>query len=418
MMKCLKFCLIYSFLLAFMPLHASDTLHINLYRADSIFIAKNYYLLASGMNIEASKAALLQSKLYPNPVFTADLNAYDPQNQRPFHLGSTGQMSFQLEQLILLGGKRKAEIEMARTNVLIAELEFNELVRQLKFRLHTGLFNIGAQQELLAIYNGQLNLLDSIMVAYEVQVNKGNIPLKDLVRLQSVYLHLNNSKADVLKEFYTSQAELQQLLQTTDVIVFDHGKEDVTAYIKNYSLEYLKEEALGNNPSVQLMEQSDILAEEYLKFQKRMAVPDLRLFTSYDQRGGAFNNQVNIGFSMDLPLWNQNRGNIKAAGFRIKETEFYLHALRIQVVTELQNYYAFYTRNVEDYTRSFILYDSDFEITLKGMSDNFQKDNISLIEFVDFFEAYNQALTELSRVKMQLVISAEQMNLSIGKDLY
>jgi cobalt-zinc-cadmium efflux system outer membrane protein len=54
----------------------------------------------------------------------------------------------------------------------------------------------------------------------------------------------------------------------------------------------------------------------------------------------------------------------------------------------------------------------------KRQIDNFQKRNVSIIEFIDFFEAYNQALTELARIRTQLVISGEQLNLLIGKDIY
>ncbi len=64
------------------------------------------------------------------------LNAYDPQNDKVLHVGPTGQKSFQIDQLILLGGKRKSQIELARTDVAIAELEFQNLARQLKFKLH------------------------------------------------------------------------------------------------------------------------------------------------------------------------------------------------------------------------------------------------------------------------------------------
>jgi cobalt-zinc-cadmium efflux system outer membrane protein len=92
------------FFLSVYSSNAQDTLHINLQTADSLFLKNNFYLLASSMNIEAQKAQIIQAKVYPNPVFTADLNAYDPQNNKIFHIGQTGEKSFQFEQLILLGG--------------------------------------------------------------------------------------------------------------------------------------------------------------------------------------------------------------------------------------------------------------------------------------------------------------------------
>lgn len=403
---------------SFLQAQSSDTLYVNLRQADSIFLANNYYLLASSMNIEAGKARIIQARLYPNPVFTMDLNAYDPENQRAFHVGATGQKFFQLEQLILLGGKRKAEIELAKTDVEIAELEFQNLLRQLKFKLHTELMEIGQQQVLLNKYDAQLALLDSIITAYEVQVNKGNIPLKDFVRLKGMYLNLNNDRAELLKEHFSSQADVQVLLQTQNVVVFRFSDEDLKDYIKVKSLDELKSEALNHHPDLQIMRRNKDYADKYLKLQKRMAVPDMTVFTSYDQRSGAFNNQVNVGISMPLPFWNHNQGNIREARWKIRETGYLTDAMQLEVLSNLQNHFALYTQTVVEYQKATRLYNEDFDITFKGMSENFQKRNVSLIEFVDFFESYNLVLAELARMKTQLVTSAELLNLSIGKDVY
>ena len=126
--------------LSILNLKAADTLKINIKQADSLFLKNNFQLLASAMNIDVQKAQIIQAKLYPNPVFTADVNAYDPENKQAFHVNNSGQKGFQLEQLILLGGKRKAQIELAKTNVKISELEFQQLVSQLKFQLHGSMY--------------------------------------------------------------------------------------------------------------------------------------------------------------------------------------------------------------------------------------------------------------------------------------
>jgi cobalt-zinc-cadmium efflux system outer membrane protein len=395
-----------------------DTLKINLKQADDIFISNNFYLLASSMNIEAQKAQIIQAKLYPNPIFTADLNAYDPDNNRPFHIGQTGQKLFQYEQLILLGGKRKSEIEMAKTNAKIAELEFQQLVRQLKFRLHSDLFAIGQHQFLLSRYNRQLALLDTLLSAYQVQADKGNVPLKDVVRLKGAYLKLNNDRAELFQHYYEALANIQTLLQTDAPIDFIFSEEEIENYIKLNSLTDIKSEALQNRLELLIIQQDKILAEQYLTYQKRLAVPDINLFTSYDQRGGAFNNQVNAGIAIPLPFWNRNQGNIKSSQFKLKEADYNLQAMQNEIMIGLQNNYAFYSQTVSEYRQAIRLYNEDFEITVKGMIDNFQKQNVSIIEFIDFFEAYNEVLTELARIKTQLVISAEQLNLLIGKDIY
>jgi cobalt-zinc-cadmium efflux system outer membrane protein len=167
-----------------------------------------------------------------------------------------------------------------------------------------------------------------------------------------------------------------------------------------------------------MIQQDQMLARQLLSYNKRLAVPDINLFASYDQRGGAFTNQINSGIAIPLPLWNRNQGNIRAMQYRIQETEYLQQAAHQETLNGLQNNFALYTQTVAEYQKVKRVYGDDFEITIKGMSDNFKKRNVSMIEFVDFFESYNQVLAELARMKTQLVTSAELLNLSVGKDIY
>lgn len=397
---------------------AQDTLKINLHQADSIYLVSNFYLMAASMNVDAQKAQIIQAKLYPNPVFTAEINAYDPENKKMLHTGRSGQKMFQVEQLILLGGKKRSEIEMAKTNAKIAALEFEQLSRQLKFRLHKDLFTIGQQQFLLERYNSQLALLNTLLTSYQVQADKGNIPLKDVVRLKGAYVKLNNDRAELLQDFFSAQSSLQALLQTSSIVMFLFSENEIEKYIKLATLQDIKEDALLNHPDLLIMQHNKLLAEQNSRYQKQLAVPDVNLFSAYDQRSGAFNNQVNAGVSVPLPIWNKNQGNIRAAQFKMHEADYNLMALKNELAANIQNAYLLYTQTIAEYRKVNTLYNDDFEITVKGMTDNFQKRNVTIIEFVDFFEAYNEVLTEMSRIKTQLVISGEQLNLLTGKDIF
>ncbi|HQQ94166.1 MAG TPA: TolC family protein [Bacteroidia bacterium] len=396
----------------------NDTIRVTLLQADSIFLKTNYYLLASAMNIEASKAQILQAKLYPNPVFTAEFNAYDPQNDIIFHTGPTGQKSFQFQQLVLLGGKRSSEIEMAKTNAAIAELEFQQLVRELKFKLHSQLFSVAQLLFLLNKQNHQLDLLDTLLSAYKIQTDKGNLPVKDFVRLKGTYLKLNNNRAELYRMLYTIQSDLQKLLNIHGFIRFSFEEKELEAYIRNTAMDQLISEALLNRPEMLIMHNNNVLAQQYLRYQKSQAVPDLNIYTAYDQRGGAFVNQWNAGVSLPLPLWNRNQGNIAMSRYKIKESEFNLASVQNEITSDIENSYALYSHSVSEYLKSKQLYNQEFETTVEGMTENFQKRNVSIIEFVDFFEAYNDVLSELVRTRIQLVEMAERLNLLVGKDIY
>jgi cobalt-zinc-cadmium efflux system outer membrane protein len=394
------------------------TISLTLKQADSIFITKNFDLLASSMNIEAQKAQIIQARIYPNPVFTAEINAYNPGKNKAFDIGPAGQKSFMVEQLILLGGKRKKEIDLAKTNSTIAEMEFQDLLRNLKYELHAGLFTLNQQRYLLNIYNQQLVLLDKIISAYDEQSKKGNIPLKEVVRIKGVYLSLNNSRAELLKMHFEDLAKVQSILQTDLVVIPVVNEKELSAKIKANTLSDLKDVALKSRPDYLINQQNIVAAEQYLAYQKSLAVPDVNLFGSYDQRGGAFVNQLNVGVSIPLPVWNRNQGNIKASRYVVKQSEYSEQGLKAKIFTELQSNFLIYNQTIGEYQKITQLYNSDFETTMTGMSDNFQKRNISLIEFVDFFESYNNAMAEIARIKIQLAVSAEQLNLTVGKEIY
>ncbi len=410
--------LFFSSVLFVVNAQAADTLKINLQQADSLFLVHNYYLLAASLKVGAQEAQIVQAKLYPNPIFSTLLTAYDPVNDKAFHVNSTGHKEFQLEQLLVLGGKRKSSIAIAELDAKIALLEFHRLVQQLKFQLHNDLYKLRQQQILLDRYSEQLSLLDTILTAHEAQVAKGNIPLQELVRLKGVYLNLNNERATLLTDYLQVQSNLQILLHTTKPVLFEHSKHDVDKYLKTQEFDRLLNEALVHQPNLLIAQQEVALASQHWQYQKRMAIPDINLFVGYDQRSGAFDNQINAGIAIPLPIWDRNQGNIKSSALRLKATQYLLEAHEIELIVELQNTLTVYEHAMSEYQKAMTLYNEDFDITFNGMLTNFKKRNISLIEFVDFFEAYNDVLAEMGRITTHLVQAAEQLNLLVGKEVF
>ncbi len=398
--------------------HAADTLSVSIPQADSIFLKENLQLIAAQYNINYQKALVIQSKVYPNPTFTADFNAYDPNTKQYFRTGQTGQKAFALEQLILLGGKRKAQIDIAKKEADVAAYELEDLIRNLKFTLHNSLYTVKQQVNVLKKYNEQLALLDTIIQSYEIQTAKGNIAAKEVVRLKAVYLKINNERADVLESYNEEMATLRLLLNTRDVVTPKLGKRDDDKFRKVLDVESLYNTAMSNRPDVKMSALQSDVAALTLKLEKRNAIPDLALNSSYDQRGGAFNNQVNVGVAFDLPVWNRNRGNIMAARQQVNISNTNKAQLGEIVYNDVQHAVAMYNRSVAEYFKTKDFYNSDFDIVFKGLSENFQKRNISLLEFVDFLESYNESITELQRVQAQVSVAAEKINQTVSSEIF
>lgn len=280
---------------------ASDTLSLRLAEADSVFLQQNLALLAGSYNVRAADAQVLQARLYPNPVFSADFNAYDPENQQVFHTGSTGQKAFSVDQILLLGGKRKTQVELARQNAGLAQLELEDLLRNLKYTLRTSFYNAHLYEAGIRKYSEQLHLIDTIIASYTVQAAKGNIPVKDVVRLKSVALKLINERSDLAAQLAEEQSRLRTLLRT-DAYVQSLADPPDARLLLPVVPEAFIDSALVRRPDLRAAQLQRTAAVTNLKLQRQLAIPDASVGASYDQRGGAFNNQVNLGFSIGLPL--------------------------------------------------------------------------------------------------------------------
>lgn len=399
-------------------LHAADTLRVNLRQADSLFLASNYRLLTAALNVDAQRAQIVQARLYPNPVVTADLNALDPENERAFHVGRTGQMALQVEQLILLGGKRQAQVELAKTNTELAELELEDLMRHLRFELRKSYFAIGRHVFLLDRYTRQLEQLESLITAYSEQAAKGNVALKDLVRLKSEYLDLINVRAQIFEELFTEQATLQILLRTDRFVLPDTATAAYNRYISRFDDAFLLDAALSARPDYRATERLVAFSTQNTRLQRALAKPDVTVFGAYDQRSGAFVNQVNIGASMPLPVWNRNQGNIQSAKIGEQMAALGREELRTTIAVEIANRNRAYNQALAEYRKMLEIFNEDYDRILEGIADNFKRGNVNLVEFLDFFQAYTDALGTVSNVRQQLGLTAEHLNFLTATELF
>ena len=107
-----------------------------------MFLDCNLQLLAQRYNIDANEALVLQAKLWPNPNFSVGHTLYSAQLHQFFPTGYNDETTFELDQVILLAGKRNKQIKLAQANVNLTRYQFFDLLRTLKYTLRTDFFNI------------------------------------------------------------------------------------------------------------------------------------------------------------------------------------------------------------------------------------------------------------------------------------
>ncbi|QDK81822.1 TolC family protein [Spirosoma sp. KCTC 42546] len=398
---------------------AQDSLHISLRQADSLFLKNNLLLLAERFRIDASQAQVLQASLYDNPNVTLEVSSFNSETRRVLDVGRQGEKIISVQQLLYTAGKRNKRIALASEAARLTELELLDLLRGLRFDLRSRFYSIYFQQLTLNRFNQQIATLETTVSAYEKQYERNNISLRELLRLKALLFQLNNDRTEIVFQLADDQRALRTLLSVDQPI--QPRVRDAT--LPRYHLptqpdDTLQQMALRNRPDLKASESLIRQAELNYNLQKSLAVPDLRVGGTYDQAGSYIQNYVGLSVSADIPVFNRNQGAIRAARSQINYQSQLQRQKAIQVgnevVTSLQKVREV-ERRVQSIERSFT---DQFDELNRGVIISFQKGNLTLIEFVDLIEAYNDSVRQLNRLKADRISAYEELNYLVGEELF
>lgn len=384
---------------------------MSLLECENAFQQNNLQLLAEQYSINMADADILQAKIWELPQMSGYINAYNPQDKRVLDAGRA--KGFEVTQLIYMGGKKKNEIAFARSNKELAQLQFSQLLVELRTQLHTNYYNLYYEKLKLENTNKQLGYMNDLLKAYKVQSAKGNVSLKDEVRLQSIVIQLNNDKVNINKNLLEFEQNLKVLTGITENIEPQISDEEAKLVLTAQPFgddEELKRKALENNADylfiLKLIDNSKL----YALWQKSLNVPDLNVGAEYDQASGTFNNEINLKVGIPIPLWKSNKGNVEKANFAIKQNQKNAEFQKLNLETKVQSAFQIWKTQYEQLSEIKATDLSNLDLVYDGMLKNFRNGNISLIEFTDFMESYRQTALQIYDMKNDLMESAIKLN--------
>ena len=401
-----------------------DSLNISLLQAESSFISNNRSLLAEKCNINATKAQIIQAKLFTNITFAATQNVINPEYQtngsrKWFDTSDKGETSAQVQKLFRLAGKRNKQIQIAELSANREEQIYFDLLRTLKYTLRSDFYNLFYLNQIVKVYDKEIASMHKLIDAYQSQVEKGFISKKELLRLRSALFTLENEKIGFTSQIISTQNEFNVVLHTSNIFYIPQFDAII---LNQLSPESLKVQALIDTAYIYRydlkMAQSDWKINEVnLAYQRSMAVPDLTLSAGWDKNGGFIHNYNYIGMQIDLPFFNRNQGNIKSAQYTLEYSKLKLQSAEEIVKSDVLGAYANLLENNRLYNKFDNSFITDLDQLNLEMLKNFEKKNISLIEFLDYYDAYKQNAVQLNTLLYNRLNAFENLNFSIGKDV-
>lgn len=407
-----------------------EILRLTPVQIEALFLEQNLQLVAEKMNIDIVDAEIVQAKLWDNPnLSVSGVNLWSTTKQREgesevipplFGLfAKNTQFSIELSQLIQTANKKGKLVAREKISKDITIQEFETVLRGLKTELRKSVNETIYLQSYLKILQTEQEYFAHLIESYQKQILKGNVAKLDVLRLQSSLLELENESNEISMALNEQLKQLKTLL-SVDPFTYIEIDDIVTSKIEptSISLTHLLLQAEENRIEVRKEKLHTQYFEKSLAYEKAQRIPDITLSANYDRYGGVWKDFIGFGISFDLPFINRNQGAIKAARIG-RDQSIYSERQRVnEIQHEVTEAYANYIQVYHFYQK---VSNNELLIELDSMLDIYSKNllnkNISMIEYIDFMEAYKSNKQTVLAAYKNVQIQFEELQYIIGTEI-
>lgn len=313
---------------------------LSLTEARRLAFLRNWDILAAKSDVDTATAQGIVSHEFPNPTASLSTMKINVDNHPSGTTTGNGLWDRNydtiaaINQLVEIGGKRRARQESAGAGVRGAEARLSDTRR---------LLNAGVTQAYVGVLLSERKrqiLLDSAAslrkeaTIAEARQKAGEISLADRTQIEIAAQRLELDAQSAEADAHKARVDLEVLLGEKQ----PEGKVQLAD-----ELEPLAEPPSSTNNAMALARRPDIIAAESarrkagadLHLQKAMRIPDPTFLAQYEHEPPDQPNSVGVGVSFPLPLWNRNRGNIRAAEAALDQAENQYEKTSAQAVADI-----------------------------------------------------------------------------------
>lgn len=395
---------------------------ITLTDLENQFIQNNTQLLASKFTIDKVQAEIIQEKLWPNPTLSiSEVNlwkTYTVETQ-PYLFGKYGQnqqIAVELEQLIETAGKRKKRVALKQLEQQSAAFDYEEILRELRKDLRLAFHQLNRIQQEETQLKDMVALYSQMREQYQRQAQLKNIATADLYRVQTELMGLQKEQIELVIERFEALNKLRILTHNPNLEVSQLQFQEIQSTQSQKLPINLLEIAQKQNVGLKRQENEEAKAQQVLALEKAQKTPDLRVQMNYDRGGNIMRDFMGVGISFDLPVFNTNKGNIKAAEIGIQQQQFNKQTLEnnlTQSIHQLQNQLIRMEQMLENWPNA---QRENQKQMVEIYKKHLQNKQVTLLEFIDFTQAYREANQAYLQLQQTYQNTFEELQYIVGQD--
>ncbi len=387
-------------------------------------LEKNLGLLAEKYNVSIAEARTITARLRPNPVFSFDADYQDWFGSGftskgaipPLSNGGPPEVGFRVDFPLEGGGKRQRRIELAEETRSVTQLQFLNSARQVILDAQSAVVDLLAARDNLELARENLKAFRGITEANVARVRAGDLAKVELLRTQVAELQFQNAVRQAELRLQAARSRLQLTLGRTTLspdfdVVGSLRRDD-----RIPSLDELRGMALKARPDLQavIRDQARSLADERLQIAQGKV--DYSVGAQWHhQYGNARGESFGLFFSVPIPAFNRNQGEIERARREHQQLDARVKALEALIANEVENAWrqGMTARATLEAVEKDMLQQAR---EVRGIMEySYRRGEASLLEFLDAQRAFNDTMQTSNDARAEYARSLYLLDSITGK---
>ena len=402
-------------LLSTLPAIAQSTSRITLDEAIDLALKNSPSLKAARTQIDQNKAQEVTAGLRPNPILSWDLQYipfFTPTLFSKDTLDAIQQFDIGAGYLIERGGKRHRRLDAARDQTRVTEAQVVDAERALKFSVAQQFISVLLAKSNLEFAREALKSFRGTVDINEERYKAGDVSKGDLLKAKIQLLQFQTDVTSAELARVQALASLRQLIGY-EAVPRDFEVVGNLEYVPlKVRLDDVEATALRERPDVRAAQLGVNAAKSQLNLAKANGKQDLNVSFNYTHVS-----QVNDGalyFSIPLPMFNRNQGEIARSRYGVDQAALTSKAAGEAALTDVKNSFEAVQTNqevIELYQSSYLKQSQESRDIAEFA---YKQGAAALLDFLDAERSYRSTQLAYRQTLAGHMLAVEQLRQAVG----
>ena len=327
-------------------------------------------------------AEVIARKIFPDPELEFEAG------NETFSLG----VSYSLE----MGNKRGARIKLARTQAELEKLVLQQGFQDLRAEAADLFLEAILQRELLEVQKSSYEYMYQLSQSDSLRYVSGEITENDVRQSKLETVTLLNTVYSQEAAYHSALVLLNKHMgMSADTLHIPLGNWEELS--RDFALSDLVKAGLDNRIDLLVAQKSTEVTTREYKLTRAERRPDIGVSVSYERNWNGFlppSRSATAGVSVPLTFSNINKGAVKAAKFRIAQSEIMERDMELQIQAEITQAWFNYEaekKKIAQYKAGVL---EDSQKVLDGMVYKYKRGETSILDVLVAQRTYNEVQQE------------------------